>query len=164
MGGVDRLDQNIALRSKKWCWPTFHFCVDLCANNAFQIYQHLKENPGQKPLHLLGFQRSIIDTYYQRYRKATQISMFPGSRMKAKVSDEIRFDKLNHWIGNAKQQWCAECGKKTLSFCEKCKDALHPECFFGIPWTVITREKILFLGTALCNHLADIFIIFLCCL
>ena len=74
--------------------------MDLCANNAFQIYRHLKENPGQKPLHLLGFQRSIIDTYYQRYRKATQIAMFPGSRMKAKVSDEVRFDKLSHWIGN----------------------------------------------------------------
>ena len=43
MGGVDRLDQNIATymiahRSKKWWWPIFRFCVDLCANNAFQIY------------------------------------------------------------------------------------------------------------------------------
>ena len=32
--------------------PIFRFCVDLCPNNAFQIYQHQKENPGQKPLDL----------------------------------------------------------------------------------------------------------------
>ena len=45
MGGVDRLDQNIATymiahRSKKWWWPIFRFCVDLCASNTFQIYRH----------------------------------------------------------------------------------------------------------------------------
>ena len=54
MGGVDRLDQNlarymIAHRSKKWWWPIFRCCVDLSTNNAFQIYQHQKEQPGQKP-------------------------------------------------------------------------------------------------------------------
>ena len=40
MGGVDRLDQNIATymiahRSRKWWWTIFRFCVDLCANNEF---------------------------------------------------------------------------------------------------------------------------------
>ena len=69
MGGVDRLDQNIVTymivhRSKKWRWPIFYFCVDLCANNAFQIYRHQKVNPGQKPLNLLRFRRSIVDGYY----------------------------------------------------------------------------------------------------
>ena len=33
MGGVDRLDQNLAvyminLRSKKWWWPLFRFCIE----------------------------------------------------------------------------------------------------------------------------------------
>ena len=60
MGRVDRLDQNLATymighRSKKWWWLIFRFCVDLCANNAFQIYPHQKEKPVQKPLDLLGF-------------------------------------------------------------------------------------------------------------
>ena len=56
MNGVDRLDQNIATymiahRCKKWWWPIFRFCVDLCGNNAFQIYRHQKENPfGQKSI------------------------------------------------------------------------------------------------------------------
>ena len=127
MGGVARLDENIttymiAHRSKKWWWSIFRFCVDLCGNNAFQIHRQQKENPGQKPLDLLGFRRSIVDTYYRRYRKTTQIAMFPGSRKKTKVSDEVRFDKLSHWISKVK------CGKTTLHFCEKCNVALHPEC------------------------------------
>ena len=68
MGGVNRLAQNIATyiiahRSKKWWWSIFRFCVDLCANKAFQIYRHQKENSGQNPLYLLGFRRSIVDTY-----------------------------------------------------------------------------------------------------
>ena len=133
MSGVDRLDQNIttymiAQRSKKWWLPIFHFYVDLCANNAFQIYRHQKVNPEQKPLDLLGFRRSIVDTYYRRSRKTTQIAMFPGSRKKTRVSDEVKFDKLSHLVGKAKQRRCAECGKTTLYFCEKCNFPLHPEC------------------------------------
>ena len=42
--------------------------------------------------------------------------MFPGSRKKTIVSDEIRFDKLSHWIDKAKQRRCAECGKKHYIF------------------------------------------------
>ena len=86
MGGVDHLDQNVATymtayRSEKCRWPIFRFCINICANNAFQIYRHQKENPEQKPLNLLEFRRSIVDT---------QIAMFPGSRKKTKVSDEVR--------------------------------------------------------------------------
>ena len=55
--------------------------------------------------------------------------MFPGLRQKTKVSDDVRFDKLSHWIGKVKQRRCAECGKTTLYFCEKCNVALHPESF-----------------------------------
>ena len=124
MGGVDRLYQNIATymtvhRTKKWWWPIFRFRIALCTNNAFQIYRYQKENPGQKPLDLLGFRHSTVDTYYRCYRKTTQIAMFPGSRKKPKVSDQVRFDKLSHWIRKAKQRRCAECGKTTLYFCEK---------------------------------------------
>ena len=110
----------IAHRSKKWLGPIVRFCVDLRANTAFQIYQQQKENPGQKPLDRRGFRRSIVDTYYQSYRKTTQIAMFPGARKKTKVSDEVRFDKLSPWISKAKQSRCAECGERTLYFCEKC--------------------------------------------
>ena len=55
--------------------------------------------------------------------------MFPGSRKKTKVSDEVRFDKLSHWIGKVKQRRCGEFRKTALCFCEKYNVALHPECF-----------------------------------
>ena len=136
MGGVDRLDQNIATymiahRSKKWWWPIFRFCVDLYANNAFQIYRHSKENLGQNPLDFLGFRRSIVDKYYWRYRKTTQIALFPGSRKETKVSDKVKSDILSSWTGKAKQGRCAECGKTTLYFCKKCIVVLHLESIKG---------------------------------
>ena len=42
MGEIDRMDQNIGaymikIRSKKWWWPLFRFCVDLAVNNVFQL-------------------------------------------------------------------------------------------------------------------------------
>ena len=46
-----------------------------------------------------------------------------------KLDKLVRFDKLSHWIGKAKQRRCAECGKTALYFREKCNVALHPECF-----------------------------------
>ena len=55
--------------------------------------------------------------------------MFPGSRKKTKVSNEVRFDKFSHWIGKAKERRCAECEKTTLHFSEKYNLVLHPECF-----------------------------------
>ena len=59
MGGVDRMDQNIAayminLRSKKWWWPLFRFATDVSVNNAFQLYR-MKEVEGEKKLGALGF-------------------------------------------------------------------------------------------------------------
>ena len=63
-------------------------------------------------------------------QKRTQRAMFSGSRKKTKYSDEVRFNKLSHWIGKAKQR-CAKCEKTTLYFCEKSNVALHPECFKG---------------------------------
>ena len=173
MSGVDRLDQYIAPymiahKSKKWWWPIFRFQVDLCTNNAFQIYRHQKENPGQKPLDLLGFRRSIVDKYYRRYRKTIQIVMFPSWRKKTKVSDDVRFGELSHWIGKVKQRRCAERGKTTLHFCEKCNVALHTKCFRDSTnsdrFTKWLAKKIIPLGTAVCNLFIDILTIFLCCL
>ena len=81
MDGVDSLNQNIAkymivYRCKKWWQPIFCLRVDLYANNAFQIDQHQTKNPGQRQPDLLGFQHSITDTYYQRYRKTIKSRTF----------------------------------------------------------------------------------------
>ena len=53
MGGVDRMDQSIGayiinIRSKKWWWPLFRFCVDLAVKNAFQLYCLQPLQQGEK--------------------------------------------------------------------------------------------------------------------
>ena len=109
---------------------------------------------------LLGFRRSTFDTYYQRCIKTTQIAMFPSSRKKTKVSDEVRFDK---WvIGLVKQNNddVVNVKKTTIYFCEKCSVALHPNFLRGSMNSNILTEwlakKTLPLGAALCNLFTDI--------
>ena len=46
MGGVDRLDENIAkvrvaIRMKKWWWPMFRWLLNVSVNNAWQTYRML---------------------------------------------------------------------------------------------------------------------------
>ena len=72
MGGVDRMDQNIGayminIRSKKWWWPLFRFCVYLAVNNAFQLYRLQPLQQGEKQLDLLGFRREIVKVYHARF-------------------------------------------------------------------------------------------------
>ena len=60
MGGVNRMDQNIStymihLRSKKWWWPLFSFCVDVAVKNAFQLYRLRKPDAGESKLDALEF-------------------------------------------------------------------------------------------------------------
>ena len=133
MWGVDRLDQNISsymIRccSKKWSWPVFRFCLDLSVKNAYRLYRQQKHSEWQHKLDLLGFWRSIVDTYYRYLRKSTATNIFPPSRKLSKVSDEVRHDVINHWIGKEKQRRSASCQKTTLYICEKCDVGLHPNC------------------------------------
>ena len=72
MGGVDRLDQNIACymiqhRSKKRYWPIFRFCVDLAVQNAFQLYRMQERIAGIKSHDLLSFRREIVQVYMQSF-------------------------------------------------------------------------------------------------
>ena len=52
----------------------------------------------------------------------------PPERKLSKVSDEVRYDAINHAIGKGKQRRCASCQKITLYFCEKCNVGIHPDC------------------------------------
>ena len=57
-GGVHRLDQNLAayminLRSKKWWWPLFRFCIDVAINNAYQLYHIRQLNEGESRMDAL---------------------------------------------------------------------------------------------------------------
>ena len=123
-------------RSKNWWWPVFRFCLDLSVNNAYELYHQQKRSERECKLDLLGFWRSIVDTYYRCFRKSTTTNISPSpplppptpARKLSKVSDEVRYDAVNYWIGKGKQRKCASCQKTTLYFCEKCNVGLHPEC------------------------------------
>ena len=134
MGGVDRLDQNLAayiinLRSKKWWWPLFRFCIDVAINNAFQLYRTKKLDEGEIAIDNLEFRRRIVESYYKDFStKATSITLFS----KVMPKDHVRAgEKNHHWIRKGKQRKCAkkDCKGTSLYFCSKCNVGLHPECF-----------------------------------
>ena len=85
--------------SKKWWWPVFRFCLDLSVNKAYQLYCQPKHSEGEGKLDLLGFRQSIFDTYYVCLRKSTTTNIFSPARKLSKVSDEVRYHAINHWIG-----------------------------------------------------------------
>ena len=121
MGGVDRIDQNISSYiighcSKKWRLPVFHFCLDLSVNNAYQLHRQRKCSEGGCMLDLLGFWQSIVDTYYRCLRRSTITNVLPPAWKLPKVSDEVRYDTINHWIGKGKQQRCTHVRKTLCTF------------------------------------------------
>lgn len=136
MGGVDRMDQNIAaymvnLRSKKWWWPLFRFVLDASVNNAYQLYRMREIQPGEKKLDALGFRRAIVLAYFNLYRKETSFeTLFRGSRKLHNPAENLRYDGWNHWLIKGSQRRCAMEGCRGTSkyFCEKCNVGLHPDC------------------------------------
>ncbi|VEN42899.1 unnamed protein product, partial [Callosobruchus maculatus] len=65
MGGVARMDQNvnnyrINIRSKKWWWTLFVFCLDTAMHNAWQFYR--RQN-GCEKVDFLKFRREITNLY-----------------------------------------------------------------------------------------------------
>ena len=118
MGGVDRIDQNIScymvnLRSKKWWWPLFQFCIDV-TDNTFQLYQLSKFDVGESRMDALKFRRTIVEAYYNLHRNKWLLTMFPGAR--ATPREQVKQSKANHWIMKGKQPKCArkDCGGTSL--------------------------------------------------
>lgn len=77
MGGVDRMDENIAkmrvnIRGKKWYWQLLSFLLNVSVNNAWQLYRwNVKTKPEQ--LDLLNFTRTISLSYFQKYSQRSRI-------------------------------------------------------------------------------------------
>ena len=106
----------------------------MVVNNAFQLYKVRACSAHSYSFDLLGFRRSIVDTYYKRDKVRYEIQrMFPDVRSSddKRVQQCIRCSRLDHWIIKGKQWQCARSGCKgtTLYFYEKCGVALHPDCF-----------------------------------
>jgi len=139
MGGVDRMDQNIgnyrvAMRSKKWWWAVFVFCLETSVHNAWQLYRESTEGK-EMPLDLLKFRRNIVLTYLQKYGVEPTTSGRPAESsshktFSKKVLRGIRFDSKSHYlVAASKQNRCANCKKNTKKKCAKCNINLHESCF-----------------------------------
>ena len=134
MGGVDRMDQNIenlriGIRSKKWWWPVFSFCLESAMHNAWQLYRRSHQN---KEMDYLSFRRNVVQIYLQKYGTPPSTGGRPKTSkpLQSRVFDQIRYDRTDHWIVQAqKQNRCALCQKNTTKMCEKCNVNLHDVCF-----------------------------------
>lgn len=134
MGGVDRMDQNIhnyriSVRSKKWWWSLFTFCLDSCMHNAWQYY---RLQPNCEKIDFLQFRREIVQVYLKKYGRPISTGGRPKTpkALEARNHNQIRYDGMNHWIVSAnKQNRCALCSKNSTKMCEKCNLNLHEACF-----------------------------------
>lgn len=108
MGGVDRADQNIAtyrvmMRTKKWWWPLFAYCVDAMMQNAWILYRKTLGYQEQ-PLDLLAFRREVVRVYMMRHAQPARMGRVPV---------EIRQDSRGHFFSDSQtQRCCGHCGKK----------------------------------------------------
>ncbi|GFS19486.1 PiggyBac transposable element-derived protein 3 [Elysia marginata] len=96
MGGTDKMDQNIAncrvnIRTKKWWWPLFVFCLNTSTHNAWCLYRK-SAAAKQRSFDFLGFLRHIALSYVYKYRRRV-ITNRPGA-MEVSVSREV--DQLSH--------------------------------------------------------------------
>lgn len=134
MGGIDRMDENISyyrvsLRSKKWWWPIFVFCIDAALQNAWQLFKKRSDN---EELDHLAFRRRIVQTYLQKYGTPVSSGIRPktSKELAKRTLASIRFDCIDHWmVDSPKQNRCAVCKKNARKYCEKCKITLHVQCF-----------------------------------
>lgn len=136
MGGVDRMDENIAnmrvnIRGKKWYWQLLSFPLNCSINNAWQLHRWAKRSKADQ-LDLLGFTRQICIAYLQKYSQRGSVGR-PVRAVKSvdkRVTDFVRYDGDSHFIiRNDKQSRCGQCKKNARMMCNKCKIALHTHCF-----------------------------------
>lgn len=128
MGGVDRLDQNIGLyrisiRGKKWYFPLICQCIDMAAQNAWQIHRLQGGRMDQ-----LAFRRAVATNILETHRRAPKRGR---PRMSSNAHAYSRYDRVDHLIKyQEKQTKCGYCHKKVQFRCRKCDIGLHPkDCF-----------------------------------
>lgn len=125
---IDRY--RISIRSKKWWWAPFAFCVDTAIHNAWQI--HRKNVVEINKIDYLNFRRNVVQVYLKKYGTATVGGGRPKSSKEigSRVPQALRYDRMDHWIISApKQNRCALWKKNATKSCEKCGVNLHEGCF-----------------------------------
>ena len=98
MGGVDRMDQNVekycvAIRSKKWWWPVFMYCIVLAVQQTWHLYRATATGLSS-PLDLLGIRRALVTVFLAQGRKQISIGRPRGLQrsISKRVPDNIRLD------------------------------------------------------------------------
>jgi DNA excision repair protein ERCC-6 len=139
MGGTDRMDENVSLhrigiRGKKWWWPIFTWIVDVAVCNAWMLSRAAGSSATQ-----LEFRREIVQTYLHRYGSAPKGAGRPSTSQNnslhhSRVTDELRFDGVNHLIcptTEGKRRRCAgaACTSVGRTECRKCDAGLCVSCF-----------------------------------
>jgi len=138
MGGVDRMDEDIAryrvgIRGKKWWWPIFTWLLDVAINNAWVLSKKSGSNFTK-----LEFKREIASTYLTKYgqigKQGGRPSKSKTSISNSRISDELRYDQMNHWVSevpNKKRRRCAGDNYKShvQTMCMKCDLGLCIPCF-----------------------------------
>ncbi|XP_039281477.1 piggyBac transposable element-derived protein 3-like isoform X1 [Nilaparvata lugens] len=133
MGGVDRLDENVAayrinIRNKKWYWPIIAYLLNVSMNNAWLLYRMTQRGVENK-LDLLGFTRYIVRTYLQTCTTPRPSSGRPSMKVSNRVLPEVRFSGKDHFLETVeKQVRCALCSKATRKKCKICKVGCHVLC------------------------------------
>lgn len=138
MGGTDLMDENINtyridIRSKKWWWCIFTWCLDAAISNAWILY---RKGCNQR-MTQLTFRRTIAQTYLRRYgtigKGAGRPSTSKFSISFNRVSDDMRYDETNHllvYIADKKRRRCAGegCSTSARTMCRKCDVGLCLDC------------------------------------
>ncbi|XP_039286653.1 piggyBac transposable element-derived protein 3 isoform X1 [Nilaparvata lugens] len=140
MGGTDLMDENVnryrvGIRSKKWWWPIFSWCLDVSLQNAWYLY-----NMANRPrITQLEFKRAIAVYYLQTFGTEPQVGGRPSLRPQSTPAfEELRYDGLNHIVienekkdGKKKKRRCARAGCKSFmrTSCKKCAVGLCIPCF-----------------------------------
>jgi hypothetical protein len=95
--------------------------------NAHRLYML---QSGVETMDLLGFRRTIVETYLKKYRSVIPRSVMPASHQSTerRVLADVRFDRLDHWPKMGSRRYALRgCTGTSKFYCEKYNVALHPQ-------------------------------------
>ena len=129
MGGVDLFDKmrghyRVRIRSRKWYWPLFRFCLNGSIVNLWILFLCIHSS-----ISLLEFIRQIVIALLAAPDLESRREIRP--KTKKQVPQVVRFDNRIHLVNKIEtQRRCADCGKCTKFVCIKCNVGLHPDTCF----------------------------------
>jgi hypothetical protein len=104
---------------------------------ALQNSWILYNKTGRKKIHQLDFKREIVNVYLRKYQTLPKAIGRPSTSLfstDSRVSDSIRFDKIDHLVKSTedkKKKRCAgqNCKSIIRTMCFKCNVGLCIDCF-----------------------------------